>query len=163
WKENATSTVAAFDRMPQRFATRADAIAFSERAPAVGSPGSGFTPETSNEANQAREIFFARLEERADGSFAWLADFAALKQCVTLQRNRNYWAEWRAIRVPAILIRGGASNELRPAIAERMRKTNPKVGFVEFDGVGHNIPLRAPDHLAATLETFWDTVPRPKP
>ena len=158
WKENATSTVAAFDRMPRSFATRADAVAFSaRRSTAPGPPG--FTPETSNEAAQAQDIFFARLRENTDGTFEWLADFEALKQSVSLHRARDYWAEWRAIRVPAILIRGGASTELRPAIAERMRKTNQNVGFAEFDGIGHNIPLLAPGRLAATLTQFWDTVP----
>jgi pimeloyl-ACP methyl ester carboxylesterase len=152
WKENAAGTVAAFDRMPHRFATGDDAIAFSERRP------SSFTPETSNQAVQARSIFFAGLGENADGSFEWLASFHALKQSVTLHRARDYWVEWHAIRVPAMLTRGGASTELRPAIAQRMRETNPRVRFAQFEGIGHNIPLLAPEQLATTLAQFWSTV-----
>lgn len=157
WKANAAGTVAAFDRMPSRFSDRADALAFHtrRRGPA---PGSRFEPELSNEARQAQETFFARLRENGDGSFEWLADFSALKQAVTHQRGRGYWVEWSAIRVPALLIRGGDSTELRPAIAGRMRRTNPYIRFVEFEGVEHNIPLLAPARLADELMRFWGTV-----
>ena len=156
WKENATSTVAAFDRMPANFADRDAAAAFHRHRTVSSAPEPpGFSPATSNTSTQPAEVFMARLRERDDGSYEWWANFDALKQSVALQRARDYWAEWRAIRVPAMLIRGGTSNELRPQIAQRMRTTNPSVRFEELDGVGHNIPLLAPSQLAATLGDFW--------
>ena len=39
-----------------------------------------------------------------------------------------------------------------------MRETNPAIRYQEFEGVAHNIPLLAPDRLAATLKTFWQSV-----
>ena len=159
WKENATNTIAAFDRMPATFPSRDAALAYhSNRGRSSPPTVHGFVPETSNAASQPADTFMSRLAEADDGSFEWRANFDALKQSVALQRARDYWAEWRAIRVPAMLIRGGVSNELRPQIAERMRITNPSVRFEEFDGIGHNIPLLAPAQLASALRQFWDGV-----
>jgi pimeloyl-ACP methyl ester carboxylesterase len=38
-----------------------------------------------------------------------------------------------------------------------MRRENPRVAFERFEGVGHNIPLIAPEKLASRLERFWTT------
>jgi len=53
------------------------------------------------------------------------------------------------------LVRGGRSNELRPAIAAKMRERNPRVAFHEVPDTGHNIPLLAPEALAAILNESW--------
>ena len=57
-----------------------------------------------------------------------------------------------------MLIHGLRSNELRPAVAEEMRRRNPRVRYVALDGVGHNIPLLAPVLLGDTLGRFWGAI-----
>jgi len=144
WQANIDGSVAAFDRMPRQVASRAEALTFASR----GRMGFG--------ANEA--MFFRRLRTLPDGSYEWLADPEALKDTVRAHRARNYWREWANIRVPALFVRGGDSTEVRPRIALKMRAANPAIGFEEFEGIAHNIPLLAPDRLAATLKEFWRSV-----
>ena len=141
WQANIDGSIAAFDRMPLRFASRDEALAYASR----GRPGF-----VADEA-----MFFRRLRTLPGGAFEWLADTEALKATVRAHRSRNYWKEWANIAVPALFVRGGDSTEVRPAIAAKMRATNPAVRYEEFEGVAHNIPLLAPVRLAATLSMFW--------
>lgn len=144
WHANIDGSVAAFDRMPRQFASRDEALTFASRG------RMGFV------ANEA--MFFRRLRALPNGSYEWLADPEAFKETVRTHRARNYWREWANIRVPALFVRGGDSTEVRPRIALKMRAANPAIGFEEFEGIAHNIPLLAPDRLAATLKEFWRSV-----
>ncbi len=159
WEANWRETVAAFDRMPPAWpdveaaigrAGRTRAGSSMDAAPAVDQPD----PETLR-----RRIALARLQTLPDGSVTWLAAREALKKTVIAHRRRNYWREWRQLAGPALFIHGGASTEVRPWIAAKMRNGNPSVAFEEFDGVGHNIPLLAPVHLATSLSRFWRSIP----
>lgn len=47
------------------------------------------------------------------------------------------WAVYEAISAQTLLIRGGDSDLLSPATAERMGQLGPKAQLVTFDGVGH--------------------------
>ncbi len=144
WQANIDGSVAAFNRMPNRFASRDDALAYASRGRL------GFVADEA--------MLFRRLRELPGGAYEWLADPDALKATVRAHRSRNYWKEWASIRVPALFVRGGDSTEVRPAIAFKMRATNPAIRYEEFEGVAHNIPLLAPDRLAATLNTFWQSL-----
>lgn len=140
-RKNITDTLAALERRQERFESRGEAIAtvFRSRKPTLSD----------------EEILLARLKRAADGSYAWRSSREVLGECVSRQRSRSYWAEWRAISVPAMFVRGGASTEVTTVIAERMRAANPRMRFERLEGIGHNIPLIAPDALSALLEDFW--------
>jgi pimeloyl-ACP methyl ester carboxylesterase len=144
WQANINESVAAFARMPDEFRSLEAALEYGSR----GRRGS----------LAAERFFLPRLRRTPGGRYRWLASREALVETVTLHRARNYWAEWEAIDIPALLVRGGKSNELRPHIAEQMRARNGNVRFVEIPDVGHNIPLIAPERLAAELTAFWTTV-----
>ena len=152
WRANWLASVAAFDRMPREFPTLEDALGRAGRARGGESLDAALASD-----DELRNIAAARFEEGPDGRFRWRADIEALKKAVRAHRARNYWTEWRSLSLPALFIRGGASNEVRPAIAERMRGENPRVRFLELDGVGHNIPLIAPGRLAHALAEFWNS------
>lgn len=140
-KANIADTVRGIEGRPARFASTADALAYA------------FRNRTPTEDDT--HIFLARLKGHPDGSLTWRASREALAQCVTLQRSRSYWDEWRRIPVPALFVHGGASNEVSSGIADRMRAENPRVLFERFEGIGHNIPLLAPQRLAESLERHW--------
>ena len=141
WKANIDESVAAFERMPRLFPDREAAVAYAAR----GRRGS----------LDAEQFIMPRLRQGPRGRYTWLADKEALIETVRQHRRRNYWAEWDALRVPALLVRGERSNELRPAIADQMRRRNPRVQFRVIADTGHNIPLLAPAELASTLKEFW--------
>lgn len=144
--KNISDTVAGLARRPARFADRTEALA------------SGFRSRTPTATDEA--IFLARLQERADGSLTWRSSAEVLSECVSRQRSRNYWADWRSIQGPAMFVHGGASTEVSTAIADRMRESNSRVRFERIPGVGHNVPLIAPDVLAALLQDFWRSLER---
>lgn len=152
WRENWRSTVAAFERMPASYPDVETALGGGRRR---GGESADAALAARPDDATLRAIALARLETLPGGEVAWRADREALKQTVTVQRSRDYWRDWERIAIPAQLIRGGASNELRPRIAAEMRRRNPAVRYEEFEGIGHNIPLLAPARLAATLELFW--------
>ena len=140
-RANIRDTVAGLDRRPERFESREEALAFAFRKR---------TPTGDDEA-----IFLARLVAADDGSFRWRSPAAVLAECVSRQRSRSYWQDWRRIRGRAMLVHGGSSTEVSTAIADRMHHENSSVRFERLDGVGHNIPLIAPGALAGLLEDFW--------
>jgi esterase len=141
WRENWESTLEAFAKMPQRFENAEAALAYASRGREM--------------SESARRIFLARLKQDPDGSLTWRADLDALNTTVRLHRSRNYWREWAAISAPLLMIRGGESRELRRNIYETMRMMQQSATYKEFDGVGHNIPLIAPERLANELNAFW--------
>jgi pimeloyl-ACP methyl ester carboxylesterase len=154
WRANHEQTVQALDRMPPSYPSMAAALGGAARSRGAESADAALS------AVRLTAIAEARLQTLPDGSVAWLADREALKRTVVAHRSRDYWAEWKRIGIPALFVRGGTSTEVRPRIAEKMRATNPQVRFVQFEGVGHNVPLLAPGQLAATLLEFWSTIPR---
>ncbi len=144
WRANWTSTWAAVDGMPSRFANETEALAFAGSRTQNSPIGTG--------------LFLARLRDDGRGGLTWRADREALKASVKSHRSRNFWAEWSAIERPVLLVRGGTSHELRESTFERMKALNPGVNVRELPGVGHNVPLIAPDKLAAELQRFWTEV-----
>lgn len=152
WRANWVESVEAFDAMPATYPDAETAIGNAGRS----RPGETIDAALGRPGDDAlRDIALARLRDVPGGGVTWLADRAALKETVRIQRSRDYWRAWEALEPPALLIRGGRSRELRERIADEMRRRNPRVQFVEFAGVGHNIPLLAPGLLAATLRDFW--------
>lgn len=143
-KTNITATIASIESRPETFDDRQAAIAFAfrNRPP---------TPE-------AVALFLARLEPLPGGGYRWWSPRHALTETVRIHRGRGYWREWRRIRVPALFVHGGRSNEVSMAVAERMRAGNPAVRVERYDDAGHNIPLIAPERLAKSLESFWGSL-----
>ncbi len=144
WRANWTSTWAAVDGMPSRFENEEEALAFAGSRTQNSPIGTG--------------LFLARLRDDGRGGLTWRADREALKASVKSHRSRNFWEEWAAISRPALLVRGGTSHELREATFERMKALNPGINVCEIPGVGHNVPLIAPDKLATELQHFWSEV-----
>ena len=139
WTANITATVELFASLPRSFPGRAAALT-------LGGLGAG--------AGAAERFVQDRLVERPDGSFGWLAPPEALVETVTVQRSRDYWRDWERISIPALLVRGERTRELRPFVLEEMLRRNPSVRFRQIEDVGHNIPLGSPVRLAEELGAF---------
>lgn len=140
WRANITGTTRIFSSLPESFPDREAALALGR----AGGRGEAW----------AERFVEWRLGAQPDGTYRWLASRDGLIETVATQRARGYWGDWDRIDLPALLVRGGTSNELRPRIVEAMRTRNPQVAFVEIPDVGHIIPLLAPDRLAAEIRRF---------
>ena len=148
WRANWVETHEGLDALPDRYPTLDAAVeaVMPRRLPeGPGAPRPG----------ELRAVAAGRFAVEPGGSARWRADHAALKQAVQIHRSRDYWRDWERISIPALLIRGERSRELRPRIADEMRRRNPRVHFEEVPGVGHNIPLFAPGVLARLLARSW--------
>ncbi|MCC7366680.1 MAG: alpha/beta hydrolase [Dehalococcoidia bacterium] len=150
WAANWRESVEAFERLPASWPDAESAIGRAGR----GRGGESLDAALASDA-ELRDVAVARLGELPGGGVAWLADIEALKQTVRIHRSRDYWRDWERIAIPALLVRGGESRELRPRVAEEMRRRNPGVLYEELAGVGHNVPLLAPGRLAETLAAWW--------
>lgn len=155
WAENWRSSVAAFDRLPESWPDAEAAIGNSARTRNAESVDAALAGPN---AEELRGVALARLDTGADGRVRWLASMDALKQTVVVQRSRNYWRDWERIRIPALLVKGETSREVRPAVAEAMRRRNASIRYEEIPATGHNVPLLAPGRLATVLEGFWAEV-----
>jgi pimeloyl-ACP methyl ester carboxylesterase len=79
----------------------------------------------------------------------------------TLERpmGGDLWALFAPLsRLPALLVRGGESDVLSAATAERMRARFPTLAYAELPGVGHAPTLCEPG-LAETVDAFIEAQP----
>jgi esterase len=140
-RRNMRATLRGVSARPERFSSKEEALLF------------GFPARQPSELE--KDIFLARLARRADGSFEWRSTGDALVGCVTRQRATHYWGEWRRLGGQTLFIHGGASAEVPIAVADRMRKENPRVHFERYEATGHNIPRLVPNRLARSLHEHW--------
>jgi len=66
---------------------------------------------------------------------------------------RDYWDEWRALEVPALLVRG-QEGELSPAEAAAMVAAVPSAQLVSIPGAAHDVNLDAPEAWRSAVEGF---------
>jgi pimeloyl-ACP methyl ester carboxylesterase len=66
----------------------------------------------------------------------------------------NLWPYFRALgrKKPTLLVRGGISDLLSPAIAQKMRKAAPAMAYAEVPAIGHAPMLDEPEARAAIFE-----------
>lgn len=79
----------------------------------------------------------------------------------TLQRDMagDLWDLFSPLaRIPALLVRGGASDVLTAETARRMRERFPRLAYAELPGVGHAPTLSEPG-LAETVDAFLEAQP----
>lgn len=159
WRQNYEQTVKGLARLLLSYPNM-DAALSRGRSRGGESVDSALTsaPSDAPSPERLRAIAEARMQTLPDGSIAWLASREALERSVISHRSRSFWTEWKRIDIPALLVRGGDSTEVREHISDKMRELNSRVEFVQLDDVGHNIPLLAPKRLAHTLREFWQAM-----
>ena len=64
-------------------------------------------------------------------------------------RPIDLWVPYARITAPVVIVRGGDSDILARATAERMCKVLPNTRLVEVPGVGHAPSLLEPEALTA--------------
>src|SRR5438445_10810407 len=110
---------------PERFANADEALAYLRRT----SPG--YTDDVY--ANRLRWLF-----RDEDGGLAWRSSRDALASIFTGARRNDLWDALRAIRCPALVVRGTRSNVLSADVAQRMVKTLAGGRLTELDA-RHNV------------------------
>jgi non-heme chloroperoxidase len=56
-----------------------------------------------------------------------------------------------AVHIPAIVLTGDADTVVKPATTQVLAETLPKARFEKVHGIGHQLPLEAPDRVARAI------------
>ncbi|MDT7762850.1 MAG: hypothetical protein QOC63_2270, partial [Mycobacterium sp.] len=73
--------------------------------------------------------------------------------------TRDYWEQWKAVRVPALLIEAGSS--VTPAgQMHKMQETGDQTTYLHVPGAGHLIHDDAPQIYRHAVESFLTTLAR---
>jgi pimeloyl-ACP methyl ester carboxylesterase len=157
--------IAGYTGLASRFETWDDAVAYTRAINEAAFPGYG--PDDW-------EIFARRLFDEKDGALVLAYDpdiaapiKAAAEAAAKTQAEGgqalappDMYPLFRALAKdrPLLLVRGGISDLIDPAIAERMRAAAPHMAYAEVPGVGHAPMLDEPEAWSA-IEKLLETAP----
>lgn len=97
------------------------------------------------------------LMRTEDGRWTWRYD-RALRTLRTLRfkQAEEMWRCCAEIAAPTLVVRGGVSDILAPAIAERMLEVIPDARLVTIPDTSHAAPYDAPNAFEAAVRTFLE-------
>ncbi|MCP2262542.1 Pimeloyl-ACP methyl ester carboxylesterase [Streptoalloteichus tenebrarius] len=96
------------------------------------------------------------VEDEHGWRFLWRAEEVhQLKRAVC----GAWWEDWTASAQPLLLVRGGDSPLIPPALGAEMVRRRPNTELVTIDGAGHDLYLSHADQFAAVVRRFLDQLP----
>lgn len=106
-----------------------------------------------------RERMRHRLRPLENGKWTWKFDkrFREPESGLRIgseMTNDETWALFRGVRMPTLLVRGGESDVLNQAVAERAASEMPRATLVVVPGAGHSVPGDNPDAFTAAVREF---------
>ena len=106
-----------------------------------------------------RERMRHRLKPTETGKWTWKFDRRLRTPDSGLRvgselSNDEMWQAYRGIAVPTLLARGGESDILTQAVAERAAREMQHARLVVVPGAGHSVPGDNPDGFTAAVTTF---------
>jgi esterase len=134
-------------RADDLFDTPEDAVAAARAA----------SPRPSDDV--LRDRVLNNLLQRPDGKWTYRYDVAlrngsGARGTPTPEEIARTWESLRNITAPTLLIRGGESDVLTPALAQRMVDTIPNCTLVEVPDSSHSVPSDNPSGFLAAVKTF---------
>ena len=157
--------IAGYTGMASRFETWDAAVAYAKAINEAAFPA--YTAEDWN-------VFARRLFDETDGGYvlAYDPDIAAPIKAAAEAAAKTQAESGQALAPPdmyplfralakdrpLLLVRGGISDLIDPAIAERMKAAAPDMAYAEVPGVGHAPMLTEPEAWAA-MENLLETAP----
>jgi len=112
-----------------------------------------------------RERMRHRLKPTENGKYTWKFDkrFRQPESGLRIGSDGgsdDSWALFRGVSVPTLLIRGGESDVLSQAIAERAATEMQRTRLVVVPGAGHSVPGDNPDSFTEAVQDFLDDFER---
>jgi proline-specific peptidase len=112
-----------------------------------------------------RERMRHRLKPSESGKWTWKFDkrFRQPDSGLTIgsgMSNDESWQLFRNISVPTLIVRGGESDVLTPAVAERCAQEMPRARLTVIPGAGHSVPGDNPDAFTEAVREFLADVER---
>lgn len=97
---------------------------------------------------QWRRLTETSVRRLPDGRVTPHYDPAMVRQFVTRPDDYERWAEWDALDLPVLCLRGADSDLLLRETTEQMRRRGPRAVVVEIAGCGHAPALNTPEQFA---------------
>jgi len=97
---------------------------------------------------QWRRLTESSVRRLPDGRVTPHYDPAMVQQFVTRPDDYERWAEWDALDIPVLCLRGETSDLLLRETTEQMRRRGPRAVVVEIAGCGHAPALNTPEQFA---------------
>jgi N-formylmaleamate deformylase len=106
-----------------------------------------------------RGLFPASSAEQLELRAEWLrtCDERAVAESYRSFHTEDFFAHWRRISSPALLLWGGTSDTVGPAAAEELARENPAVEVVCLEGAGHMLPWDDLGGFLSAVRRFVDT------
>jgi pimeloyl-ACP methyl ester carboxylesterase len=113
-----------------------------------------FFEENFRDDPMTGSFLHANLETKEDGLIDWRFQKPGMIETVVKGRATDAAAEFKALSLPTLLIRGGRSTHLSIGEAERMAASRPNVELVEISGAGHYVHAEKPAEFCRALDEF---------
>ncbi len=94
---------------------------------------------------------------RRTGSADYRAATGVMRDVLVTAVNESYADELSVIDVPVTMVWGGGDGEVPVSVAERASAVIAKATLEVVPGVGHHVPLEAPERLRAAIEELLAT------
>lgn len=107
---------------------------------------------TRSESSLRRGVIH-NAKENADGTWTWKWD-PVRNWTGPAPEFTELWADVDAIKVPMLLVRGGAWSVVGDEDVEELRRRQPDVEVVVVDGAGHSVQGDKPLELASLLRDW---------
>lgn len=100
------------------------------------------------------EFFYSNLTER-NGQYDWIFSKSGIRQTLESARYKDYWDEFKKLKVPTLYLRGGSSPDLPKEDFTKVLQANPKIKGVEIPGAGHWVHAEKPLETIQAIEDFF--------
>ena len=132
------------DFVPVPFASKIEARAFLEGQ---------FLEKYPNK--MLMEFFYSNIIEQS-GQYDWTFSKLLVRKTLELARYKDYWEEFKCLKVPTLLLRGGLSTDLRAEDFNKVLANNSNIEGREVAGAGHWVHAEKPLETIKIIEDFFN-------
>lgn len=142
--QSMTSILEKLDSVPVPFESREQARQFFETE---------FMDKYQNK--MLMEFFYSNLAEQ-NSQYNWVFSKEGIRQTLELARFKDYWAEFRELISPTLLIRGEKSTDLTQEDYQKLMANNPRIFGTVVEGAGHWVHAEKPLETLQIMGDFFN-------
>lgn len=101
------------------------------------------------------EFFYSNLVER-DGQWDWIFSKPMIRQTLEVSRYKDYWSEFKNLKMPTLYIRGGESKDLKESEFIEVLRNNPNIQGWTVEGAGHWVHAEKPMETLRVIDGFFN-------
>lgn len=105
-------------------------------------------------SDMLKQFFYANLEEKADGTFDWKFSKHGILETLWKARTLDQSQQFKALKMPTLLIRGQNSSHLPEFLFEDVLAENPNIQGAVIKDAGHWVHAEKPDLVIEELRRF---------